>query len=315
MGERDLPNESRSSSLSEIDARMEDEQAQSGTIATGSLASEHDSEAETERLERSPEKPRKHADAGLSLDSDQVDPENRREALVKSTRLDGRTDDRTSPMEWERNGTTESDFGIDKVLATSRSDAVMSPGEATLSGAYKVPTPPEVAGQKRKRPDGENGNGDASSDDAEADEPLKKRTGSVRGEAIPENLKVEENGTAESPNIPAAPEYAEEHLENGSDVEPLMVAKRETTKAGKVTRKGRRKGLKHATKRHNTAEVAELAENEEREKEPANEDAGIPPGDAEDLVEPGEEDEDVDVAVRNEEGSKSSSRGCGFLVT
>ncbi len=304
MGEHDDTDDARSSSLSEIDDRVDDDQARSGTLVTGSLPSEHDSEAETERLENSPVKLKRHTEVALLLDADRSNGKKSRRPLEQLNSRDAEADREESPTPVKRNGHASIMDGMNNGHADESAASASTFERQVSSGAFKVPTPPDVAGQKRKRSDLGSGLGaDTSSDDAEADEPLKKRKGSVRDETVATKVKGEENGADEAA---VAPEYVEDHVPSHSDVERATEVKDEPARAVKGVRKGRRRTARQSVRESDTAEMADAVVENGRDHEAADEDDAINP-EGEGTVEAVDEDDEVDATVRNEEGCEYKS--------
>ena len=296
MVEPDDLEDARSSSLSDIDDRMDDDQARTVTLITGSLISEHDSEAETERLENSPEKSKRHANAVVGAVIDYFDAKDIRRLSDKMKSHDAESERNGSPLPTGRNGAPRFfDGGEDAPMEDAPPDAKAV--VQTRNGSSKVPSPPEIAGQKRKRTDVDGADrGSTSSEDAEANEPLRKRKGSVRAEAASEKVKLEENGANEAPIGEGAPEYVEDRDENRTDAEGLKGPKEGRSRTTRATRKGRRKTARQAAMDETDA-VGNVDGNDSHDDDRSR------PADAEDAGE-GDEDEDADAAARNEEGCK-----------
>lgn len=305
MVEPDDLEDARSSSLSDIDDRMDDDQARTVTLITGSLISEHDSEAETERLENSPEKSKRHANAVVGAVIDYFDAKDIRRLSDKMKSHDAESERNGSPLPTGRNGAPRFfDGGEDAPMEDAPPDAKAV--VQTRNGSSKVPSPPEIAGQKRKRTDVDGADrGSTSSEDAEANEPLRKRKGSVRAEAASEKVKLEENGANEAPIGEGAPEYVEDRDENRTDAEGLKGPKEGRSRTTRATRKGRRKTARQAAMDETDA-VGNVDGNDSHDDDRSR------PADAEDAGE-GDEDEDADAAARNEEGLLRKHDAMGSL--
>ncbi len=308
MAEGERADDARSTSLSEIDERAVDRPPGKGASVTNADHGENDSEAETERLERSPEKTRKHKDIviGLGLShttegSPQPSMDETGERSVAPDTPGSPTIKHPDPLPW---ATSVIDHGgaVEKPLTA------VSMMRETSSGASKLPTPPEVAGRKRKR---QNGSGSAgalsSSDDAEADEPLKKRTGSVRGDQEP--IKVEPNGVTGSPEAGPAPVDEAPHQQNGAvnaksptdrDSSPTMV---------RTPRKGRRKAGRFVKSSVKEVEERSAAGDVDMDVDGPREEVETHEGEVEEDAMDVDEDDGMDATAKNEESGKCHQSG------
>ncbi|KAI9872610.1 MAG: hypothetical protein M1830_001418, partial [Pleopsidium flavum] len=139
----------RSSSLSDIDDGADQEEPAGNSLVPGQALAENDSEAETERLENSPLKLRKHKNVVLSSNL-----QGHEQSLSNLTQ---RSDD-------EQRGYPEEESLMEEIVdesaamsGTSRSIGDVGPSTTpttlldSFRGAIMAPSPPEVAGKKRKR--------------------------------------------------------------------------------------------------------------------------------------------------------------------
>ncbi|KAI9882756.1 MAG: hypothetical protein M1823_005496 [Watsoniomyces obsoletus] len=299
MAEGELADDGRSSSLSEVDERIVDRPPREDVSVSNADVGENDSEAETERLERSPEKIRKHKDVvvGLGL-SHTID--------GSPKPLSDEAGDRSVAPDTPGSPTTKTPDALPLAVSIINNGgaveepltAVSMTHETSLS-VSKLPTPPEVAGRKRKRPNGSVG-ALSSSDDAEADEPLKKRTGSVRGDQ--EHIKAEPNGVTGSPENGTTAAVAEDepHQQNGADA--ASPANREASPAVfRTPRKGRRRGGRFVKKSVKEIEERSVTEDVEMQVDAPADDAGTQGGDVEEEAMDAEEEEGTDATAKNEE--------------
>ena len=289
MTTNEAGDDARSSSLSDVDEPMTDDLPQNGTLDSSAEASENDSEAETERLERSPEKLRPRKDILLAAAAAAVETPDR----SPTRQLDGAADRHAASAVASAPITD----------APEPSESSPSPaGVDRCTDAFKVPNPAELAGRKRKR-SGMRTTSRTSSDDTEADEPLKKRTSSIRGEAEPRLVKTEENEVAERPQGTGSLDDVEGHPGPGNGV-AASPAREEPPLRPEASRKGRRKVAKHTRSR--LKEMAANDDNDDRRGDAAHvahpDDPGPRPDEAEDLAVAGEDDDEMAAVSKTEEG-------------
>jgi hypothetical protein len=330
-GDDDI-DDGRSSSLSDIDERIDYDQARGEpTLSRRAPPSEVDSEAETERLEPTPQKFRKHVSiitAGTSAVR-LFGTSTRQQAAKKEVSADveaataavgartpsARRRGETAPPPNNRVAMdSPAPTPAPVAVSVSAADINHSPSPRTV---HKLPSPPELAGQKRKRPDGgaaaaavvagSEKNGDADVD--EADEPLRKRTSFPRGDnvvPITVNNSPETNGDAEAPHEDVAMPDAvvAGGAEEGSVAGPVKAERTASPSASRSNRKGRRRTTRHASHGPKEAEEAEAVEEEAADKRPPNADGGGNTGEPDEPAE-AEEDEDADAATKSEESGKS----------
>ncbi|KAI9846487.1 MAG: hypothetical protein M1837_003907 [Sclerophora amabilis] len=166
--------DSRSSSLSEIEDGADDDHLESGSVRNG----ENDSEAETERLDITPQNSRRHKDVLVSSGSHQI-VERSPSKLANETKRDDvenrKGNERLNGKMREDNSAKEQKHGEDggdKTAATKSSEMVSNNG-------IRVPSPPDLAGRKRKRP---RQTRPILGDDIDMEEPIRKRTGSIKSD-------------------------------------------------------------------------------------------------------------------------------------
>lgn len=271
-----LGDDGRSSSLSEIDDvsdndPSDDELPQPQPTAT----EEADSEAETERLEDSPNHVRIQRNIKLSGGRFESSPSK----LAQSTTYEEIGEDE----EQELNDTPS------KARRVSKSIGISEDIETPLLDEADTPhSPPDIAGKKRKRL--------LATDDVEADagddEPLRKRRGSVGGEDI------EDEVAADTPTIREETEEVSKQdvSRKGTPADDIRdsVAPTILTR-GKRGKKGRRKG-RRARDLEDDMENADGAI-ESTEDQLLEDEEG---GDA------AEDVNDADAAAKTEEESKST---------
>ncbi|KAI9769681.1 MAG: hypothetical protein M1840_003918 [Geoglossum simile] len=232
-----------SSSLSEIEDGVDEDgrQHHSGTLSEA--VAENDSEAETERLENSPQRVRKKRNVVLSsresigsverspsklanetvfenLDSDKVD--------GVPTDYDvpmGGTDERET-LEQDANGTEKTEEDNSSTTGTNKSsgpdldpDPTTAPTSLDSAGEGTKPaSPPEIVGKKRKRTSPRNRSG---SNELEGDEPARKRTGSIRGDSTGNRAdKREDRENEDSDVVRYNSANRNTNAINGDDVKP-----------------------------------------------------------------------------------------------
>ena len=139
----------RSSSLSDIDDGPEEDDADDNDASLGEIPAQDDSEAETERLENSPQKAAKHKNVVLSSE------------LREAEQSPGGTmQHSTGEQLKEKDGSVSVESMVHEdilCLGISNSDreSRAGPNHAMLAepldSSKTVPSPPEIAGKKRKR--------------------------------------------------------------------------------------------------------------------------------------------------------------------
>ena len=301
----------QSSSLSEIEEGASDDQSE-GDVPDDAEVAVNDSEAETERLENSPHKTRKHKavilGSGLSQTFERSPSNGSNDLQTKGNDADAAVSNLAStPRAEEDNasntGTSKSNGDAEQTTAaTSLED---SAGEGVKLVA---PTLSKQAGQKRKHSAGE-------ANDVE--EPATKKTGSIKDGVNGDDADHQTELEDESPSMSGDDDVAaEDEVPMEDDDAPLKeVGRRPKRPASKATRgrKGRRKVGK-AVKEERDADGADankekLGEGDENADEDEN---GIvaeegaeeeADGDAE-VEEEGDVEGEAEVAAKNEEERK-----------
>ncbi|KAI9831387.1 MAG: hypothetical protein M1826_003560 [Phylliscum demangeonii] len=292
--------DARSSSLSDIDDVLVDEGTGGASSVAGGPHSEYDSEAETERLENSPTKQRT------------------RNVLLRSS---PRTSERSTRLS-EPLATPEPETKFKKpskvtLKGAKASTAVGSNGGTTEDDLHaspeapKVPadvatpemsSPPEAAPQSRKRSRA-NSRSASDSDDAEAEEPLRKRIGSIKasmeGGSSASQIKTELVATREQADSEMVNVQANELAQNDITEHPLASTE-EVAVTPSAGRKGRRKGHRESTTQVASATVA-ASPREEQPPEGRDGNKDVRQVSIED------EEEDIGTPARNEEGAHRKS--------
>jgi hypothetical protein len=325
-----------SSSLSEIEdgADEDDRQHHNGTLSEAAV--ENDSEAETERLESSPQRIRKRRNVVLSSGESVKSAERSPSKLANETMFEdinhdkmddvptdhdtimGGTDQRDI-LEQNTNGAEKIDEDNASTTGTSKSsgpelDPTTAPTSLDSAGeGTKGTSPPEIVGKKRKRTSPRNRSG---SNDIEGEEPARKRTGSIKGDANgneadkqgdhEDHDTVKYNGTSTKANaingdsIHGEPESNEKGGTERDD-EPSVTTK--TTKGKKGKRKEKKsKSAAHSRQEVDPADTADMDEINGEEPGSRNfEEAGNGQEEHE-----GEADE-AEAVLRNEEEGTATS--------
>jgi hypothetical protein len=159
--------DSRSSSLSDIEDGLYNEQLESINPELRKAPVEVDSEAETERMEESPSKVQPQNDIYLSSGTQEKSPSK----LIYSTNAADIENERDQSDSPEQAGQVSNGSN-----SANKTNIVLSPN--TKSRALSPP--PDMAGKKRKRASAGDSNG---SSDTDSDRPLRKRTGSIKSDA------------------------------------------------------------------------------------------------------------------------------------
>ncbi|KAH0551536.1 hypothetical protein GP486_007246, partial [Trichoglossum hirsutum] len=274
-----------SSSLSEIEDGVDEDDRQHRNGTLSEAAAENDSEAETERLESSPQRIRKRRNVVLSSGESAKSVERSPSKLANETMFEDtnhvKADDVPADYDTPMGGTDQRDIleqstnETEKIeednastTGTNKSsgpepDQTTAPTSLDSAGeGTKDTSPPEIVGKKRKRTSPRNRSG---SDYMEGEEPARKRTGSIKGEANgnetdkqgdhEDHDTVKYNGTgtkANAINGDSVVHREPESNEKGGterDEEPSITTK--TTK----TKKGKRKEKKSKSAAQNRPEV------------------------------------------------------------
>lgn len=246
--------DARSSSLSEIDEALDDSQLDLSPRLE-KFASEIDSEAETERIDDSPNRFHNRTSIVLSAGAYGASPSK----LAQSTTYDNLDDDEEanepegSPSKPAREMRLN---GIPDTLADSAADATDSPSLL-----------PDIVGKKRKR-------GDSTDNDAEAidgEEPLRKRRGSpTADEAL---TAAEQDATiTDAPEIEPKNDIMLSPDEISPANEDQVDDSRAATLRGRKGKKGKRKGKKSTKDYDDMGENGPLDDNQMNGDEPLPED-------------------------------------------
>ncbi|KAL1986911.1 hypothetical protein VTN96DRAFT_5328 [Rasamsonia emersonii] len=268
-----LGDDGRSSSLSEIDDVSDHELSDDESLKPERGPAEIDSEAETERIEDSPHNDR--TSIVVTARRFEASPSK----LAQSTTYDDIEDEEEHDV----------DETPSKARRSSKNNGLAEEADEPLApeDSEKLPSPPDVAGKKRKRlPSGD----DLGTEPGDG-EPLRKRRGSVKsdiGEEVPAEVPLSREATEDVTKLT-------ETSHNGTpadDTQDLYVPAAPTR--AKKGKKGKRKGKK-------VKEVDEETENGgavDAGTEGAAEDQLH---DDEDAGEVAEEGEDADAAAKSEE--------------
>ena len=263
-----LGDDGRSSSLSEIDDVSEQEVSDDESLQLGKPPTELDSEAETERIEESPSHARTRRDIIVSASRFESSPSK----LAQSTTYDDLEDD--------DEGDVEETPSKSRALSNKNGLAHSGDEPSVPEDHGRLPSPPDLAGKKRKRVQ----SGDDTTAGTTDEEPLRKRRGSLRSDAGEDTPKVapQSHEATEDPSKLDAPSPQATPTEDLLEEDVAVPASR--TRKGK---KGKRKGKK--TKdgddetENGTAEAAE---------EQADEDEGGDAADGEDAEAAGKSEEE-----------------------
>lgn len=226
-----LIDDGRSSSLSEIDYVSDQEPSDEEPLKPEKGPGEVDSEAETERIEDSPNNARLRRDIVVSAGGYGNSPSK----LAQSTTYD---DD---VMDEEGNGAEDSPS---KVRRSSRSNGLTAPPEqlSALEDSHLS----DSTGKKRKRLESAEDTGTEQSEQ----EPLRKRKGSLKSDAAEAAIEATiETAIEETPLSPEAAEDTPKINEISTEGTPLAEEAHEpevhtVPSRGKKGKKGKRKGRK-----------------------------------------------------------------------
>jgi hypothetical protein len=222
-----IPDDTRSSSLSDIDERLDHDQLDDGSPKLEKFASEPDSEAETERIDESPNHICNRKSIVLNAGMYEASPSK----LAQSTTYDELAED----------GGRETEHSPSKPPRPVKSNGIVAGAEENppLKGSDKLPTPLEVVGKKRKRLDLAE---DTTTEPGE-DEPLRKRRGSLPLAGALDKM-------LDQPSLPLGNEESLQKNNEGSNDETPATDEiqdndsRPAVVKGKKGKKGKRKGKK-----------------------------------------------------------------------
>lgn len=226
FGKDEVVDDDRSSSLSEIDEGIDQED---DSPISHKLQAEVDSEAETERIDDSPNAVRTRKDIVVSAGGYENSPSK----LAQSTTYDEMDVDEETPA-------TEDSPSKPPRYTKSNGFAATAKEPTPTDADDNTPATLESAGTKRKRSEAEDDSGTVSGDD---DEPARKRRGSATSNS-PDN-----EGTDEAPVPTDAAEDVPEVNQPSKDGSPVTeeTQDNETRPApakGRKGKKGKRKGKK-----------------------------------------------------------------------
>lgn len=275
-----LGDDGRSSSLSEIDDVSEHElsDVESHLEEEGGTA-ELDSEAETERIEDSPHHVRTRSDIMVSAGRYENSPSK----LAQSTTYDELEDDDDQDM----------DETPSKARRSSKSNGLIEDAEETpaLEDSEKMPSPPDLAGKKRKRlQSGEDVEAEASDD-----EPLRKRRASVKsdlGDDVPVGTPLSREATEDM----GKPSEASQNGTPADETQDLDASAAPTR--GRKGKKGKRKGRRVKEMDDETENGGAVDVGAEGAEDDLQDDDEVADG--------AEEGDDAEAAAKSEEESKCS---------
>ncbi|PGH09621.1 hypothetical protein AJ79_05677 [Helicocarpus griseus UAMH5409] len=292
--EDSLADDARSSSLSELDDDLDNDQLGVESPKLEKLASEIDSEAETERIEESPNHPRSRANIVLNVGTFEASPSK----LAQSTTYDELNDDEgdeteTSPSKPQRQASSN---GV-----PAAADVATADGPELLSASL------EAISKKRKRLDLEE---DAGAEPSE-EEPLRKRRGSVTIDGAASKSLPELSSTLPSGETPQ--KNNETSLDETPADETQSLDARASVPKSKRGKKGKRKGKS----------VKQVNDDTERESVPPSggvdqDTNGLADEQAAEEEEPAEavdEAEDTEVVSKAEEEFMKKSTAMELLVS
>lgn len=291
-----LHDDDRSSSLSDIEDGPEHEQLEEDVPKQSQPQTEADSEAETERIDDSPNKLRKQKDIVLSSTTFEKSPSK----LIHSVTMevDG------ADIERALNGPVN-DISSSPLASKSNgyADALV---KAQFTETVREARPSvEASTKKRKRTGSE---GDASSQEGVEEQPLRKRTGSVKSDAQHEPLSSEEELSVMAVEDRMSLEPAEEDDDEIETItEDVMAADEEGVDAKELstkiqnTRRGKRKGRKSREAEDDLLEPAEEQGAQEAPSLDLHVTRAENGSDVEDVAEPEEEEDDAETRAKNEE--------------
>ncbi|WEW58474.1 hypothetical protein PRK78_003942 [Emydomyces testavorans] len=223
----DIHDDDRSSSLSEIEEGLDEHQLEDMSPRREKIvASEVDSEAETERLEDSPNRLRNRTSIVLSARTYGTSPSK----LAQSTTYDN----------LDKGAVNEAQASPTEPSRNMRINGVGDPSEETaVDGADSPSAPQAIVGKKRKRGNSVDNDGEELDDD----EPLRKRRGSPSNDGV---VVAAEQDSA----VPHAPQRESKNNEVSSngEISPINDEQendsRQSALRGRKGKKGKRKGKK-----------------------------------------------------------------------
>ncbi|KAI9798868.1 MAG: hypothetical protein M1833_004371 [Piccolia ochrophora] len=305
----------RSSSLSDIEDGREDDRSVRSPSALNTGDKNNDSEAETERLENTPQKQSSHKDfvLGVSVvtNSNRSPSSLQRHKVLeiadKESHEGGEDIPRTSTLDAP---------AVENIVSATSEKTIEAPSQEDINSRVSLT---EQKGHKRKRP---SSSGDRTGDEADVHEPASKRNGSIKPDINGANLQETYHVTsAEGPlgkelaSLDPLHEATADDLDgiaedNDGEAKPLDDTLDEipirSTRHSK-SKKGRRKGRKTQDVRSDMVETYNSIENQatpERDEPDAGEES--PADDVNETLEDGEgeiydEEGEAEAAARNEE--------------
>lgn len=313
-----IEGDDRSSSLSDIDDGPEQEEPEGDNPILGEELAEDDSEAETERLENSPQKLGKHKNVVLSssLQRHEQSPSK----LIQHSTIEQREDNVEQgpiPEIMEENAATSSiGKGVCELKPLSAATSLVD----SFGGGMKVPSPPEVAGKKRKRTSPRSRE---MSDGIENTETARKRNGSIKSELNGNSFLIQnvlsdhdiEENQSEVDDATASDVEAEQTNDGGNAVKndggkPLPT-KTKKEKTGKRKGKKLRDGSPGDTAQTNAMAVddgygAENGQVLEIDNVDEGEETAAAEGDGEEA--------EAEIAARTEEERKSQTLATHYYI-
>ncbi|ODH52525.1 hypothetical protein GX48_01305 [Paracoccidioides brasiliensis] len=266
--------DARSSSLSELDDALDHDHLGSESPKLEKLASEIDSEAETERIEESPNRPRNRTNIELNAGIFEASPSK----LAQSTTYDELSDDEGD----------ETENSPSKPRRKVGSNGIPTPVDVATTGSELLSTSLEAISKKRKRRALDEDTGAEQSEE----EPLRKRRGSVIV-GRPDLSSTLEGGETLQKDSETSPD------ETPAADEAQSVDARVPVSRGKRGKKGKRKG-KNIRQLQEEGETDSVPPSGGGEQD-ANGLADEQPAEEEEQAEAVEEAEDTEVVSKAEE--------------
>ncbi|KAI9819579.1 MAG: hypothetical protein M1827_007029 [Pycnora praestabilis] len=194
-GDRLDTDDNRSSSLSDIDDIPDVNDAVADHMKTHTACMENESEAETERLEHSPQNVRKNKNVVLVEEDASIDRTPSKVAQEMGLhKVEKGLLAVPDVVEEDKGLITDLSGSIGDVDPTSAATSIDSPTEA-----FKITSPPDLAGRKRKRKSQETPD---VVDEVEAEEPARKRAGAIKveptGNSFSRHASMVEHGESEA---------------------------------------------------------------------------------------------------------------------
>ncbi|OJD18622.1 hypothetical protein AJ78_01393 [Emergomyces pasteurianus Ep9510] len=292
-----MADDARSSSLSDLDDALDNDHLDIESPKLEKLASEIDSEAETERIEESPNHPRNRANIVLNSGIFETSPSK----LAQST-----TYDELSEHEGEGDDTEISPSKPQRKASSNGKPAVAN--VATIDGPELLSASLEAISKKRKRLDLEE---DVGTEPIE-EEPLRKRRGSVpvggpASKSLPDLSSTLSSGEALQKNSETPPD------ETPAAEETQSLDSRVPVPRGKRGKKGKRKG-RNVKQVQDDTEVESVPPSGGAEQD-ANGLADEPAAEEEEQAEAVDEADDTEIVSKAEEEFMKKSTAMDLLVS